>query len=65
MTFINPGLISPYKSNDVIDFCNIVIKVYFSRFGHRALSFLNQFFDFCYERSVKNMYHTRALQIVD
>ena len=35
--FINPGLISPCKSNDVIDFC--IAIVYFSRFGHRALAF--------------------------
>ena len=63
MTFINPGLISPCKSNDVIDLC--IAIVYFLRFGHRDPVFLNYFFDFCYERSVKNVYHTRALQIVD
>ena len=63
MTFINPGLISPCKSNDVINFC-IVIEFIFEIWSS-CPAFLNQFFDFCYERSVKNVYHTRALQIVD
>ena len=61
MTFSNQGLISQCKSNDVIDFC----RVCFSIFGHCALAYLNQCFDFCYERSVKNVYGSRALQIVD